>query len=454
MLPHSLLSELLLQIEINAQYFTENQYVTKYGGYRGFVNTKEERMGRFELQLAVMPALCVVALLGAENASGSGFGIFTQGASSLGQADAVVAHVDGPSAIFFNPALIGNLAGTQVEVGTTLIFPHREYREPGGTISHTRDTVFTPSTFYMTHAFNSSVSAGLGVFNPFGLGTDWGGEWPGRYLATNSKIVSYNINPVVAYRVTPFLSVAVGLDIVLLDATLENRINTAFGDVRQKFTGDGKGVGYNAGVFIDAGGGLTFGASYRSEVRIGIDGNADFSVPSPALEGVFPDTGGKTSLILPQQVFAGIAYQSSERLVLETGMRWEDWSSFRHLRINFGQAVAGVSSVTYPRNWHSTFAVNAGGKYRVNDTLSVMAGYLYGWNPAPDSTFEPAIPDSDTHLFCLGGELRLNRVTLALGYAYQLQTERTKKTNLYGSLANGSYDSNLHLLAISLGYRF
>jgi long-chain fatty acid transport protein len=25
-----------------------------------------------------------------------------------------------------------------------------------------------------------------------------------------------------------------------------------------------------------------------------------------------------------------------------------------------------------------------------------MAGYLYGQNPIPDSTFEPAIPDSDT----------------------------------------------------------
>ncbi len=410
-------------------------------------------MNGFGRRLVTMSFLFVAAFSGAKAVGASGFGIFTQGASALGQADSVVAHVDGPSAVFFNPALITGLEGTQVEVGTTLIFPHREYRA-GGEVSHTRDGVFTPSTFYLTHAFSGGFSAGLGVFNPFGLGTDWGGAWPGRYVATNSKIVSYNINPVVAYRVTPFLSVAAGLDVILLDATLENGIYTGLGDVKQKFTGDGTGVGYNVGVFVDAGGGLTFGASYRSEVRIGIDGNADFSVPSSALDGVFPDTGGKTFLKLPQQVFAGVAFRPNERVVLEAGMRWEDWSSFRRLRITLDQPVAGASSATYPRNWHSTFAVNAGGKFRVNDSLAVMAGYLYGWNPVPDSTFEPAIPDSDTHLFCLGGELRMARMTVALGYAYQLQKERTKHTNMYGSLANGSYDSSLHLLAVSLGYRF
>ena len=39
------------------------------------------------------------------NAYGSGFAIYTQGASALGQADAVIAHADDPSAIFFNSKL-------------------------------------------------------------------------------------------------------------------------------------------------------------------------------------------------------------------------------------------------------------------------------------------------------------------------------------------------------------
>jgi len=111
--------------------------------------------------------------------------------------------------------------------------------------------------------------------------------------------------------------------------------------------------------------------------------------------------------------------------------------------------------VITPRDWHGTFAVNAGGKYRLNDTFSLMAGYLYGWNPVPDSTFDPAIPDSNTNLFSVGGEMRFDSFKIALGYAYQLQAGRTMNNpNFPESLANGRYDSDSHLVAISLGYQF
>jgi long-chain fatty acid transport protein len=383
-------------------------------------------------------------------AFGSGFGIFTQGASALGQADAVVAHPDGPSAVFFNPAMMNSLPGTQVEIGTTFIFPNRNYTAPDGSTASTRNTVFTPGTFYLTHAFNDKLSAGLGVFNPFGLGTDWGSFWQGRFIATNSELTTWNINPVASYRILPGLSVAAGVDIVLLDATLENHappnqlIPVESG---QKFTGSGLGVGYNFGVYYEVNNELSLGASYRSEVEIDLDG--DFT------SNVLPRTvGGKSTIKLPQQVFAGVAYRPVKPLTIEAAMRWEDWSSFNALQIQFEKNPFGLTSVTYPRNWHSTFAVSLGGKYRLNDMFSLMTGYLYGWNPVPDITFEPAIPDSDTHLFCLGGEARIDKVTIALAYAYQLQYDRGKATNFYGPVAKGTYSSDIHLAGISLGYRF
>lgn len=383
-------------------------------------------------------------------ADGAGFGIFTQGASALGQANSVVAHAEGPSALFFNPALITQLTGTELEAGATLIFPYRQYSDPNGVTTGTRDTIFYPGTFYLTHVFNDEFGVGLAVFNPFGLSTDWGGEWSGRYLATSSEIQTYNINPAISYKILPNVSIAAGLDIILLDATLESKIpSTALGltglafDVAQKFTGSGKGVGYNAGLLWKITDSISLGASYRSDVKINIDG--DFSVDiSPR------KTDGNASITLPQQVFAGISYQISDRFVMETGMRWEDWSSFSQLQIN----IPGVSTVVYPRDWHDTFAVNGGGKYRLSNSYSVSAGYLYGWNPVPDATFEPAIPDSNTHLFCVGGEALANKLKISVGYGYQLQEERTKTTNRYGSIANGRYSSDLHLLGISIGWKF
>ncbi len=336
----------------------------------------------------------------------------------------------------------------------------------------TRDTVFFPSTFYITHKFNNKLSAGLGVFNPFGLGTDWGGGWEGRYLATNSEMETFNINPAISWQVTPWFSVAAGMDILLLDATLENKIDTSAAagpppgtlpDMGQKFRGDGMGIGYNLGVAVDLGKDVTLGVSYRSEITIDPKGNVTFDIPSVVpgtLRGLFPNTGARTQIKLPQQVYAGIAYKGFDPLTMEIGMRWEGWSSFNQLKIDFDQPVAGSPTAVQARNWKDTFAIDFGARYKINDTVSLLGGYLYGQNPVPDSTFEPAIPDSDTHLFCVGTDLNFHKFSMALAYAYQLQLDRTKNNSLGDPLSpgtgtvNGEYSTDIHLIAASLTYRF
>ena len=423
-------------------------------------------MIRMKRGLSVVAFLGVLTVLRtAAPAYGSGFGIFTQGASALGQADAVVAHTDGPSAIFFNPALITRLPGTQVEIGTTILLPSRDFdSSTTGASSSTEDNVYFPSTFYISHAFNDKISAGLGVFNPFGLGTEWNGSWDGRYIATKSEIETYNFNPVLAYRITPELSFAAGLDVIYLDATLQkkvllnpNPLGVTLPDANQKFTGDGTGVGYNLGIAYNAGHGISLGASYRSEVEIDVEGDVSFDLPSPLLAGILPNTGGKTTIKLPQQFMAGIAYQANDRLTVETGFRWEDWRSFKESKIELEQPVAGATTVIEPKNWRETFAVNAGGRYRLNDTFTLLAGYLFGWNAVPDDTFEPSVPDADTHLFCLGSDMIFNNITLAVSYAYQLFEERSKNNAVgaaVGGTANGDYNADIHLLGLSATYRF
>jgi len=228
-------------------------------------------------------------------------------------------------------------------------------------------------------------------------------------------------------------------------------------DAEQKFSGDGSGIGYNLGILVNISDNISMGASYRSEIDVDVDGDASFKLPSPLLSGAFPNTGGKTDITLPQQVFAGISYMASDQLTLECGFRWEDWSSFKELTIDLDQPIAGQLSVTSPRSWDSTFAVNIGAKYKLNELVSLLAGYLYSENPVPDTTFEPSVPDSDTHLFCVGTEMKFKKFRIAMSYAYQLQEDRDKNNIIgdqEGGSANGRYETELHLLGISLVYRF
>jgi long-chain fatty acid transport protein len=408
--------------------------------------------------LTALPAL-LISLGALSSAHASGYAVFTHGAAALGQGNAVTAHTQSPSTIFYNPALMNKLDGTQLEIGTTAIVSSHQFdsNQAGGS-STSNDSTFFPSTFYATHKFNDSLSAGLGVFNPFGLGTDWGTSWDGRYLATKSKLTTFDINPVVSYRIIPSLAVAVGLDVILLDATLERNIPPNVlrptADTGQKFKGDGTGVGYNLALAYDINKDLTFGASYRSSTFVKVKGD---SSTSPSLPLIGLNSNGSANIRLPQQATAAISYQVSAPLIIEAGVRWEGWSAFKELQLSLDNNTPLSATA---RNWHDTFGANLGGKYRLNDNVALMAGYVFGNSAAPDSTFDPSIPDATTHVFCVGTDLSFQQFKIALSYAYQLYVDRTKGDNLAGASAsapfnaNGTYQSDAHLIAVSLGYKF
>lgn len=416
------------------------------------------------MQRKLISLIGLILLFSTSSAYGSGFAIFTQGASALGQGNATIAHGEDPSIVFYNPALMNQLEGTQVLVGTTTLISSRRFESTSTESSTDSSKVFFPSTFYATHKLNERLSAGLGVFSPFGLGTTWNEDWEGRYISTTSDMRTFVINPVVSYRIFPGLSIAAGPDILFLDATLEKKLKIApLPDASQKFTGNGTGLGYNIGIAYDVNPAFSLGLTYRSEIKVGIDGEATFQVPPgtpPMIAAQLANAKGKTSLTLPQQAQAGICYKGFTSWVIEVGARWEGWSSFDELKINLND---GRSMVT-KRIWKDTLSYNLGGRYQVNDTVALLAGYLYGDTPVPDETFDPSIPDARTHVFSLGSAFDYKRFGITLAYAYQM-LEHRHKGNTIGDpappgapfpadRANGMYDSDIHLAAVSVLYRF
>lgn len=411
----------------------------------------------------------VFAFCAGPNAYGSGFAIYTQGASSLGQGSAAIAHTEDASAVFFNPALINKLDKTRIELGSTLIFISREFKSglTGKTLKADTD-VFYPSTLFVTHKLNEKLSAGLGVFNPFGLGTTWPDDWEGRFIATKSEMRTYNINPVVSYRITPDVTFAAGADFLFLDTTLEKKINLAalaaapgLPDGGQKLQGDGNGTGYNFGVLIEPHKDISIGASYRSEIKVDIKGAVTHKDIPLFLGSFFPDTGVKTGINLPAQAHLGVYYKGFDPLTFEAAVRWEGWSSYDRLKINLDKAVLGNTTSVLVKNWKDTYTVNLGARYRLTGPVALFAGYLYGGNPVPDNTFEPSIPDAAAHLFCAGADIKYGGLKIGLAYGYQKLLSRNKNNSVTDPIlglsafsANGEYKSDSHLAGISLAYMF
>lgn len=400
---------------------------------------------------------------GAGHVLASGFGVFTHGAYALGQANAVTAHNFMPSAVFFNPALINDLPGTQAEFGATLLYPQKEFTsdltgKSTDDVAHT----YVPVTLYLTQALSDQFTMGVGLFSPFGLGTEWPKDWEGRYLATKSEMTTFNLNPVISWRITPKVSLAAGVAFLWMDATLENKLNLSLyglADGNQKFNGDGQGIGYNFGLLAKFTPRLSLGISYRSEIDVDADGKVKTDLPAGAgfLAGAFPKTSASSTVNLPRQISAGLSFQASDRVMVELGLRWEEWSVFEELRIDLDQPIAGQTAKITPRDWNNTWAVNIGGQFRLNDTYSLLAGYLYETDPVPDKTFEPVIPDAESHLFTVGLDAQYRQVHLAVSYGLQLKEDRSKHNTISapdGSTANGTYKSRIHLAMVSVSYRF
>lgn len=408
----------------------------------------------------------------------SGFGVFTQGASGLGQANAVVAHPTGASSLYFNPALLNDVAGSRLEVGTTGVYADRSIKLDSGGSEESKDGWKFPSTTYFTHQVNEKLSTGFGLFFPFGLSTEWNENYEGRYLGTYGDITTLNINPVLAYRVTNKLSLAAGFSILYLDATLNKKINqvaahtifdgivpgglpalSSTADISQRFEGEGWGHGVNLGLLYRASDMVSIGASYRSHIDVMVHGRAKFTDVDPALTMFVPDTGGQADIRLPAQAAAGIAVTPTGSLVVEVGVRWEDWSSTKQLKVELDSQVLGQNSDIVPRDWKATWSYNLGGQYRISEALAVNAGYLFGENAVPDATFEPMIPDTDAHLFTVGVDWLIAPWTISTAFGYEHHESRRKNNSLADPLgsglsANGTYDSDIYLVGLSFGYRF
>jgi len=429
------------------------------------------------MEVCIRSALFIfVCLIIPVQAMASGYGVFTQGASGLGQANAVVAHTTGPSSLYFNPALINDVPGRQIEVGTTAVYSDREIDYTGGGSENGDSAWNFPSTFYYTHQANDKLTSGLGIFFPFGLSNEWDDDYEGRYIGTSGEMLTMNINPAISYRVTDRLSLAVGLDFVYLDTEIKANINqgilidpslNGLVDIRQKFSGDGWGAGYNLGILFKATDRVSIGAAYRSKVKIDVEGDMSLNGvgDDPTLQFLFQEGNAESDIELPAQFTVGVATQITDALLIEVGARWEDWDVNDTQILELQNPILGETRIVQNRNWHSTWSYNIGANYKLNDNLALNCGYLYGENAVPNETFEPIIPDSDAHLFTIGTDLKKDAWTLSAAFGYEYHEERTKNNAVgdpVGSLAagfpvgtaNGDYNTDIYLFALSLGYAF
>lgn len=411
---------------------------------------------------------------------GGGFQINEHGARAMSMGGAFTAVAFDPSAIYFNSAALTNLSGMQVMVGTTLIAPSASFRGPYGqgvgypTIeeSKMKSNVFFPSHAYITYRYSENLAFGLGLNNPFGLGTEWEENWIGRFVSTNADVKTYSINPVVAYKLFSGFSIGVGFQYNIGTVTLDKTTgippypSAPFGEALLELEGeDNAAYGYTIGIQYKPTDAFSIGANYRSEVKYEFTGTAKFK---PVGSGIVldPEKEVAADLVSPQQFVFGIGYKVNSQLLLAADMQFVYWSSYDYMTIRYTEA-GETSPAPSPRLYKDTWILRFGADYTYSDDLSLQAGILYDKNPVQDRLIEASLPDADRIGYSIGASYKLsNTVELNCSYLFLSFKERTitdsevpsyrKLPNGEYSLEyfNGTYNFHAHLASLSLQYNF
>ena len=342
-------------------------------------------------------ALLTAAALSAQTASAAGFQLTEQSSLGAGRAYAGAGIVgDDLSAVHYNPAGMTLLPGTQMQAGSVWIEVNAEYDGDHGASENGRYKGQAIPAGYITHQLTDDVWLGLGLTVPFGMGTDYDKEWEGAERGYTSTILTFDINPNVAWKVNDFLSVGGGISLQYAKAKLGMGANVNGLSGTGKIDADSWDWGWNFGVMLSPTEKLRFGLSYRSSITH--DAEGDFTLSASVLPNNFT-FDSKATVKTPDTIMFTGTWEATDNLRLSSLIRWAKWSNFDTLTIKNdvnNQLFNGLKSVPIENDWEDTWLFSVGADYKLNDAWTVRGGVAYEKDPVSDNKKRMAvIPDTD-----------------------------------------------------------
>ena len=418
----------------------------------------------------------------ASPAFASGFSITEQSVKNLGNAAAGgAALAEDASTIFYNPAGLTRLSGNSLEAAGYVIFSNINFTNDnsttatgsplsGGDSTDGDANIFIPN-LYGSWSVSEKFKLGLGVTPPFGLKTDYGSDWVGRYQAIESKLKTININPSAAYKLSDTFSIGGGLNFQYADAELSNAID--FGLIGQgvglgtqsqeldgevEVAGDDWSFGYNLGLLYEPTKATRIGLAYRSRVNHTLQGEANFTVPDRATiltsTGQFTDGDAEAELKLPDSLSLSIYQQLSDRWSIMGDVTWTNWSRFEELRIKFDNPVQEDS--VEPENWNDTFRLGMAVNFTPSDRWTLRSGVAYDPTPIEDEFRTARIPGSDRYWLSLGSSYQVSSLLsfdVAYVHIFSADSSIERSTPAGGNL-KGDFNNSADIISLQMNLKF
>lgn len=436
--------------------------------------------------------LAIVAAAPIPSALAAGYAVREQSADAMGSAYAGAAATGtDASYLAYNPAAAAAAGGGDFSFSAVAILPTSSAnystaltaagtptggtKTPGGFI---RNAVIPD--FALRQRLSDRWSVGISVSVPWGLSTKYPSTYAGRYYGLDTKLITANITPVVAYDIAPNITIAGGFQMQYVKGNLSSAIDIGTLGALYAIPGSVPG-GMDGFAHVNAqnwsygfvlGGravlddGWTLGLSYRSAVHHSLHGLWTFTLDNTGLgaairgaTGLFANTTASAKLTTPDVFEFGIRKQTGDRWTALLEVDRTGWSAFNQLNVVAANPLqpADVTNAQWNDSWMTALGV----EYIADDSWTLRAGTAYDASPIPDSTEALRIPDADRYWISAGAMYRMTPsadVKFTLAHLFNdtrsiSQTAAQTGNALRGTLA-GTTKSGVNVVGLQIAYRW
>jgi long-chain fatty acid transport protein len=464
------------------------------------------RASRYTLTLAL---LALPAAAGAQ-----AFGLNEIGSCALARGFAATASpCDDASSIYWNPGAMPRSRGWTASAGAAIIMIDGDFIQDTTFAIYKGDvpTAVVPHLF-VNYRGAGKAAYGLGVYVPYGLTSQWGDNFPGRFAAKKASLQTIYVQPNFSYQITPNWSVGGGpvfghssvelVQGVDLSQQRTSPTGPTFGQLgiplRTEFArATLKGSANAFGVDLGVHGKLTpvweMGVRFLSQLSFDYDdADATFeqrptglvlaannplnlpantpvdNVVAASFASGGPLTAQKvaTQIRHPAQIQVGFAYSGFQKTTLSAEYSYVGWKSFNQLPVDFTGATAASTATdkVLQEDYNNTSGIRLGAEYGLDGGMKLRAGFTATAAAAPDETVTPLLPEQDRSLGMIGAGIPFaGRFTLDATYARIFTPGRRGRlderapgstTQQAIALNNGSYSLSANILSLTLKASF
>lgn len=352
------------------------------------------------------------------------------------------------STSFTNPAGLVRIHNKQLVSSAVIIIAHKNFSGTmtnpglGSTITERGSASTSPHgtipAIHYAMPLSSKLAFGFSVTEPYGLGIDYSNHSIVRYSVINSKNLAIDMSPSFGYRITPKLSVGLGLDVLYygLNQRLAVRLQPlTTQDAIQVNEADGWGKSWHAGVLYEFTPQTRVGLTHHAQYIVRVAGSSRFFTQGGAVlsTGV---NGKKARATLPlASVTVLSAYHDvTPRWAVMGTIEREGWGIAQFDRAyNISTPTASTDSITAKR-LHDTWFFGLGTGYQLSDKWIVRTGISYSESAADVRYRGIYVTNPSAVSIGMGAHYQVSRelgLDASYGHSYynQVQIRHTNSAN-------------------------